>query len=156
MIKADQVWAGEGLITGYDGDGVGVAIMDSGIDGTHPDVKWGENLKPTSPSSANPLGEGGPAQFMRPADRHLYDDHGHGTHVAGTVGGTGVASDGKFTGVAPGSDLYGFKIGSARSFAWYADPGLRLGPDRWAGRPAQRPRHQQLVGWWRRLRLQPG
>jgi len=35
-IKADQVWGGPSL--GYDGGGVGVGIIDAGVDGTHPDL----------------------------------------------------------------------------------------------------------------------
>lgn len=117
MINAEQVWAGEGLQTGYRGAGVGVAIVDSGIDGTHPDVLWGENLKKNFVIAANPLGDG-PALFT---DQPVtVDDHGHGTHVAGTAGGSGALYDGKFAGVAPDSDLYGFKIGSATVLAWYA------------------------------------
>lgn len=117
MINAEQVWAGEGLQAGYKGAGVGVAIVDSGIDGTHPDVLWGENLKKNFVVLANALGDG-PAQFIDQPTTS--DDHGHGTHVAGTVGGSGALYDGKFAGVAPESDLYGFKIGSATVLAWYA------------------------------------
>ncbi|MDD7740283.1 MAG: S8 family peptidase [Fusicatenibacter sp.] len=39
-----------------------------------------------------------------------YDDNGHGTHVAGIIGGSGRASEGKYEGVAPGCNLVVLKI----------------------------------------------
>ena len=39
-----------------------------------------------------------------------YDDYGHGTHVAGIIAGSGVSSDGRFTGVAPGADIVALKV----------------------------------------------
>jgi len=56
---------------GATGEGVHVYIIDTGIDATHPEF-------------AGRLGEGFTAYPTGGTD----DDHGHGTHVAGTVGGT--------------------------------------------------------------------
>jgi len=47
------------------------------------------------------------------------DDDGHGTHVAGTVAGTGVG--GKKTGVAPGSNIFGVKVLNADGNGSYSD-----------------------------------
>ena len=68
---------------------VAVAVIDTGVD-THPDldVRSGTNCV-------------GP--FSRRADATL-DDNGHGTHVAGTIGGKGG------TGVAPGTVIYAVKV----------------------------------------------
>lgn len=43
---------------------------------------------------------------------------GHGTHVAAIAGGTGAASGGKYTGVAPGADLIGVSVGDALFIFW--------------------------------------
>lgn len=90
-IEAPEVWA-----NGFDGSGVTVAIVDSGIFADHPDligkvVAWDDlvNKRPTA-----------------------YDDNGHGTHCAGTVAGTGA--DGTITGVAPGANLIGIKVFDAK------------------------------------------
>ena len=40
----------------------------------------------------------------------LYDDSGHGTHVAGCICGSGRASMGRYRGIAPGADLISLKV----------------------------------------------
>ena len=42
--------------------------------------------------------------------RTPYDDNGHGTHVAGIIGGAGIASKGRYCGVAPACDLIALKV----------------------------------------------
>ncbi len=84
---------------GYDGAGVGVAIIDSGVTSWHDDL-----------ASA-----GGPQrvhQFVDFVNGHAraYDDYGHGTHVAGIVAGNGFDSTGKRTGIAPGAHLIVMKV----------------------------------------------
>ncbi|GAA3512906.1 subtilisin family serine protease [Streptosporangium album] len=83
MIGAPQAWAG-----GHDGAGVKVAILDTGIDADHPDLAG----KVTDSKSFIPGEE-------------VKDGHGHGTHVASTIAGSGAAADGKYKGVAPGAQL---------------------------------------------------
>ncbi|MER5683959.1 S8 family serine peptidase [Streptomyces sp. NPDC002205] len=83
QINAPQAWA-----EGYDGKGTKVAVLDTGIDPTHPDVK-DRILESKS--------------FV-PGEEVL-DKNGHGTHVASTIAGSGAASDGVNKGVAPGADL---------------------------------------------------
>ncbi|PRY21328.1 S8 family serine peptidase [Pseudosporangium ferrugineum] len=73
---------------GLTGAGVPVAVLDSGIDASHPD------LAAQVAESANFTTDEG------------IDDHvGHGTHVASILAGTGAASAGKYRGVAPGVRL---------------------------------------------------
>lgn len=75
--------------TGFDGTGVGVAIVDTGIDFAHRDL---------APAAAQYNAFGGLAQ----------DDAEHGTHVAGTVAALNNAYD--VVGVAPGATLYAVKV----------------------------------------------
>lgn len=104
-IGADRVWNE----LGYTGRGVTVAILDSGVDGTHPDLasRMKQNIK-----IVDPLVAGSPLWLELP---NTDTSSGHGTHVAGTVAGDGSASGGYYTGVAPGADLVGIGAGDALS-----------------------------------------
>lgn len=77
LLQAPQVWA-----EGVTGKGVVVGIVDTGLDVTHPDVA------------------GRVKGFKDVTGEGEIDNNGHGTHVAGIIGGTGAASDGKYRGVA--------------------------------------------------------
>src|SRR5438552_2478485 len=95
-IAADQVWSSYGLR----GSGVTVAVIDSGIAGSMPDFcSYG-----TSQSRII-----GWKDFINGASQP-YDDYGHGTHVAGIVGGSGNDSGQLFQGVAPQANLVGVKV----------------------------------------------
>lgn len=83
MIGAPEAWA-----AGYDGTGVKVAVLDTGIDATHPDL----------------AGKVAASQSFIPGQT-VVDGQGHGTHVASTIVGSGAASGGKYRGVAPGASL---------------------------------------------------
>lgn len=86
-IRAAEVWEEYGTR----GDGVAVAVLDTGVDAEHPDIE---------------LADGDWAEFDRSGnatDSEPYDENGHGTHVSGTVAG-GNAS-GTAIGVAPDATL---------------------------------------------------
>lgn len=91
-----QVHADDAHRNGLDGSGVTVAVLDTGIDVTHPDLK-GQIAK-----SKNFTDERG-------------DQLGHGTHVASILAGTGAASQGRYAGVAPGARLLNAKVCTADS-----------------------------------------
>ena len=84
---------------GYDGTGIGIAIVDSGVTAWHDD-----------------LTDGGLSQrvvefqdFVAGVEA-AYDDYGHGTHVAGILAGNGLDSDGARTGIAPGAHILALKV----------------------------------------------
>lgn len=91
LIGAPTVWASYGAT----GTGVKVAIIDSGIDYTHPDLGggFGAGMKVA-----------GGWDFVN-NDADPKDDYGHGTHVAGIV-----AANGTVKGVAPGATLLAYKV----------------------------------------------
>jgi subtilisin len=91
-----------GALPANAGEGITVAIIDSGVDGTHPDLKnviGGLNCV-SDEVRANPAA----TQNWRPA----LTEGEHGTHVAGIVGGHGSASG--FRGVAPGVKLRSYRV----------------------------------------------
>jgi subtilisin family serine protease len=102
-----QVGAPIAWESGYDGSGVKVAVLDTGIDAEHPDI-------------ASQLVD---AKSFVP-NEDVRDYHAHGTHVASTVLGTGAVSEGKNKGVAPGADLLVGKVLSNEGFgldSWIID-----------------------------------
>lgn len=88
LIGAPEAWA-----AGFTGKGVKVAVLDTGIDVNHPDFAGLID---------------GTTSFV-PGEA-VTDLNGHGTHVAGTIVGSGAASGGDNKGVAPGADLFVGKV----------------------------------------------
>ena len=79
QIGAPAAWE-----AGLTGAGVKVAVLDTGVDQTHPDLADREIAE---------------QNFTEAPDN--VDNFGHGTHVASIVAGTGAKSGGKYRGVAP-------------------------------------------------------
>ncbi|MEU1304394.1 S8 family peptidase [Streptomyces shenzhenensis] len=86
QIGAPALWQ-----AGFDGKGVKVAVLDTGVDKTHPDLAGRVSLEKNFSSSPDAV-----------------DHFGHGTHVAATIGGSGSGNGAK--GVAPGADLISGKV----------------------------------------------
>ena len=95
---------------GVTGKGVGVVVVDSGIDLTQGDFGY-------DPSSGSLSGDGYNAKFVPEVGfiETPYGDtsSGHGTHVAGTVFGDGAMSDGLHVGMAPDATKVGLGMGDA-------------------------------------------
>jgi serine protease AprX len=84
---------------GFNGSGIGVAVIDSGINDSHPDL---HNSDGTSRVVYHQDFTGTPTTNTSGG---RYDLYGHGTHVAGIIGGNGSLSGGEYAGVAPGVSL---------------------------------------------------
>ncbi|KUG08528.1 S8/S53 family peptidase [Solirubrum puertoriconensis] len=96
------------------GKGIGVVINDSGVDGTHEDIKSGTHLVQNVLGSINLNAVDAmlPVTYLENVP-NTDTNSGHGTHCAGTVGGNGSKSGGKYEGVAPGASLIGYGSGAA-------------------------------------------
>ena len=129
---ADRAQTPDGTFSGYDGSGVGVCVIDTGIDGTHEQLigkvdefcdAWngGCNIDPNTGAALD--------------STVPYDDHGHGTHVSGIAVGQGGADPSveQFRGVAPAARLYGAKVLSSGGGGFTSD--IVKGIDWCASRP---------------------
>ena len=93
-VSVPQVGAPAAWDRGLTGTGTTVAVLDSGIDGNHPDLTGQVVARQNFTDGVEP-------------DADLV---GHGTHVASIVAGTGAASGGRYRGVAPGAKLLDGKV----------------------------------------------
>ncbi|NJP53166.1 S8 family serine peptidase [Streptomyces sp. SBST2-5] len=88
QIGTPKAWS-----AGYDGKGVKIAVLDTGVDAKHPDLKNKVIAARNFTSSPN-----------------AGDKVGHGTHVASIAAGSGARSGGRYKGVAPGAKILNGKV----------------------------------------------
>ncbi|GAB3954000.1 S8 family serine peptidase [Micromonospora vulcania] len=88
-----QIGAPAAYQAGFTGQGVRVAVLDTGVDAGHPDLA-GRIAESHNFTEATETG----------------DTVGHGTHVASIIAGSGAASGGKYRGVAPDATLLAGKV----------------------------------------------
>ena len=86
---------------GYDGSGIGVAVIDSGI------TAWHDDLTDRSVPASQRVDAF--IDFVH-SQAEAYDNYGHGTHVAGVIAGNGADSGGVHTGIAPAATLTVLKV----------------------------------------------
>jgi serine protease AprX len=115
------------------GKGIGIGYIDTGIDATHADLKYGTKTVQNviQPHSETTVGDGGllisvginifdeayaATGFNPPIylenQQHSDVESGHGTHGSAVAAGTGVQSGGFYGGVAPGASLVGLNAGN--------------------------------------------
>ncbi|MCP4428884.1 MAG: S8 family serine peptidase, partial [Chloroflexi bacterium] len=87
---------------GYDGQGIGIALIDSGIE--HADLN--DHVVVEVPFNIH---------------SNIEDYSGHGTHVAGVIAGSGDGSRGDYAGVAPGASLIALSVGDYNGNAYESD-----------------------------------
>ncbi len=113
-LRADQNITAKNNGMPISGKGITVLINDSGVDGTHADIQFGNHLIQNAMGSTNLHAYSNllPITYLENIP-NTDNNSGHGTHVAGIVGGTGAKSAGKYMGVAPGANLIGYGSGAA-------------------------------------------
>jgi len=115
QIGAPDAWA-----AGYLGEGVEVAVLDTGVDAQHPDL----------------VGQVAEAKDFTASPSGTADRFGHGTHVAATIASSGAGASGTYRGVAPETDLlvgkvlgddgFGYDSQIIAGMQWAADEGASV------------------------------
>ena len=103
---------------GWDGAGVGVAVIDSGVTTWHDDLTY-----QGSKTSVRVVGGQRVAKFVDFVNGRTtaYDDYGHGTHVAGIIAGSGYDSYGAKAGIAPAAHLVSLKVLNGNGGGYVSD-----------------------------------
>jgi serine protease AprX len=99
-VNAQAAWN-----SNFNGSGIGVALIDSGVN-AHPDLLT---------SGLLPISRVVYSQSFVPGDSSTADAYGHGTHIAGLIAGNGLSSTGPifsqtFKGVAPGANIVNLRV----------------------------------------------
>jgi serine protease AprX len=112
-IRSDKGWA-----AGYTGKGVGVAVIDTGIQGNMPDFRVSDTDSTSRVIATAVVNPGAP---------NANDTFGHGTHVAGLIAGNGTNRPvgdplrGKYAGTAPDANLIAVKVDDGHGTASVLD-----------------------------------
>ncbi|MCS7222621.1 MAG: S8 family serine peptidase [Anaerolineae bacterium] len=100
---------------GFQGDGITVAVVDSGVE---------RHTAQGAVKSDFGRGKGSRLRMRistSSVDRDPQDRYGHGTAVAGIIGGDGAVSKGRYVGVAPGVNLVSVKVGGNDGTGYESD-----------------------------------
>jgi serine protease AprX len=134
-VKADQVYTMQAGGLPVNGKGIGIAILDTGVDATHPDLALGSKVVQNVHTAGNSkdfyefggrdsiTGLKTPKELKKGAKLWIENvpntdisASGHGTHVASTTAGSGAASGGKYHGIAPGAHIVGVNASAPGGF----------------------------------------
>ena len=117
--------------SGYDGSGVAICVVDTGLDGNHLD------LAGKIDGFCNALAGGCTvnADGLATDNTAPFDDNDHGTHVGGIAAGAGNAQS-QYRGIAPAARLYGAKVCNSGGSCFESD--IVAGISWCAGQPAVR------------------
>ena len=123
LIRDMEVTAGNSGLP-VSGRNIGVSYIDTGIDATHPDLQLGQNVVQNVYFATADVPLELPSGFLPvvPVENAPISDveGGHGTFGAAVTAGTGAASGGLYTGVAPGAKLIGIRAGNDVGLTTYA------------------------------------
>jgi len=106
QIGADKVWAGT---PSYTGKNVKVAVLDTGVDYSHPQLQGSTCGDVSNPTVCGKTFVAGTTTF--------FDDHGHGTHVTGII----TSDDGDSKGVAPDASVWMGKVCNSSGSCYTSD-----------------------------------
>ncbi len=112
VVQATGLWSGSTPLTGA---GIGVAVLDTGIQGSLSDWK---DASGNSRIATKVL--------FNSNTTSMSDGHGHGTHVAGIIAGnswqvTDTAIKGKYVGIAPEARLINVKVSDDAGMSYVSD-----------------------------------
>lgn len=116
LLELNEIYNIQINDTNLTGRGIRVAVLDTGIDYTHPDFG-----SCSTPQECDRIADFFDFSSSNPLD--IMDRQGHGTHVASTIGSNN--SNAQFRGVAPEVDFYIYKvfpdIGGGGEISWIID-----------------------------------
>lgn len=115
LLGIDDIQAAPPAGLGFDGTGIKVAVLDTGIDGSHPDFSGALQAEAcfcANPNTGNCCPNGNATQVGTGA---AADDHNHGTWVTGHIMGQGGVAP---VGAAPGASLIAVKVLDANNSFW--------------------------------------
>ena len=108
-VHADRVWADYGVT----GEGVNVAVIDTGVDANHPDLK-----DAIVAQKCFSVESGCGVNSAASESDDAIDRNGHGTGMAGIVAGRGVVAP---RGIAPGAGIVAVRVFNAKAESFISD-----------------------------------
>jgi lantibiotic leader peptide-processing serine protease len=128
----DMIDAPQAHLTETGDKRVMVGVMDTGLDGSHPDIEANFNRRLSRNFTTDMPSIDGPCEFAGCVDPADHDDNGHGTHTAGTMaaplnglGVSGVAPDVNLVNVRAGQDSgYFFLTPTVNALTYSGDVGI--------------------------------